>query len=103
NVRLFTELETRNRALAESLEQQTATAEILRVISGSPTDAQPVFDAIVTSAVRLCGGAYGAVYRRYGDTVDCVSHYGLAPEAEEFVRHAFPPPVSAGGAPPLTR
>src|SRR5262249_14118240 len=47
NVRLFTELEVRNRELTESLEQQTATGEILRVISMSPTDVQPVFDAIV--------------------------------------------------------
>src|SRR5207245_7244360 len=74
NARLFTELQEKNRALteahaqmAQTLEQQTATADILKVISGSPTDVQPVFDAVVMSAVRLCGGVYGAVYRRYGD------------------------------------
>jgi GAF domain-containing protein len=55
NVRLFTELEARNRDLTESLEQQTATAEILRVISSSPTAVQPVFESLVASAARLCG------------------------------------------------
>ncbi len=56
NVRLFKELEARNRDLTEALDQQTATGEILRVISQSPTDVQPVFDTIVRSAVRLCDG-----------------------------------------------
>jgi two-component system NtrC family sensor kinase len=63
NVRLFKELEARNRDLTVALEQQTATAEILRVISSSPTDVQPVFDTIVSSAVRLCDGLFSALSR----------------------------------------
>ena len=68
NVRLFTDVQQKNEALTrahaqvtESLEQQTATSEILRVISESPTEAQPVFETIVRNAVRLCGGQHGGV------------------------------------------
>src|SRR5262245_44250606 len=63
NARLFEEARTRNRELSESLEQQAATTEILSVISSSPTDVQPVFDAIVASASRLCEAEYSAVAR----------------------------------------
>jgi transcriptional regulator with GAF, ATPase, and Fis domain len=67
NVRLFRELQARNRDLTEALQQQTASAEILRVISRSPTDVQPVFDTIVRNAVLLCGSTNGAVavFRSY--------------------------------------
>ena len=54
NVRLFNELDARNRDLTEALEQQTATSDILRVISQSPTDVQPVFDTIAAAALKLC-------------------------------------------------
>src|SRR5262249_56740900 len=61
NAQLLTELQTKNTSLTEALEQQTATSEILRVISQSPTDTQPVFDAIVASAARLCDATFSAV------------------------------------------
>src|SRR6185503_4318490 len=63
NARLFKALEARNADLTESLDRQTATAEILRVISGSRTDVQPVFDAIVRSAVRVCGALNGLIFQ----------------------------------------
>ena len=67
NVRLFTELEVRNRELTESLEQQTATAEILRVISSSPTDLQPVMETIAENAARVCGAMDSGVFLLEGE------------------------------------
>jgi GAF domain-containing protein len=92
NVRLFKELETRNSELTEALEQQTATAEILRVISQSHTDVQPVFDTIVTNAVRLCGARMGAVYRYDGDLVHLIAHHNYPPEALDILQRMFPGP-----------
>ena len=106
NVRLFQELEARNRDLTETLEQQTATAEILRVISSSPTDVQPVFDTIVASAVRLCGARMGAVYRFDGELMHLVAHRNYSPEVLELLQrmHPRPPqPDQASGKAVLTR
>src|SRR5262245_61570557 len=64
---LPTEIEGLRRALSEASEQQTATSDILRVISSSPTDVQPVFDTIVASAVRLCDGLFSALFRFDGE------------------------------------
>src|SRR5215468_1412181 len=69
NVRLFKELEGRNRDLTVALDQQTATSEVLKVISTSPTEMRPVFEAIVESAVTLCDAAFGVLFRYDGQLV----------------------------------
>src|SRR5262245_43554802 len=80
NVRLFDEVQRRTQELSESLEQQTATSEVLRVISSSPTNIQPVFDAIAESSVRLCGGQFSFVVRFDGRVMDFASCCGLSAE-----------------------
>ena len=96
NVRLFTELESRNAALTESLEQQTATAEILAVISGSPTDVQPVFDAIVGSAVRLCNGVFSALFQYDGELVHQVAEHNFSADGLDHVRRIYPTRLTRG-------
>jgi signal transduction histidine kinase len=86
NVRLFTELEARNRDLTETLEQKTATSEILRVIASSPTDLQPVFDTIVTSAVRLLGGFSATLRQRSGEQLDLVAFSTTSDSGDEALR-----------------
>jgi signal transduction histidine kinase len=94
NVRLFKELEVRNKDLTEALEQKTATAEILQVISSSPTDLQPVFDTIVRSATLLCGGIHGVVLRYDGELMHLVVQHGFPVESLEQLRRIFPRPPS---------
>ncbi len=79
NVHLFQELQTSNRQLTESLEQQTATSEILGVIASSPTDVQPVLDTIAESAARLCEADDAIVRRLDGNVIRLVAHYGSIP------------------------
>ncbi|MBI2160095.1 MAG: GAF domain-containing protein [Candidatus Rokubacteria bacterium] len=93
NVRLFRELGQRHRALTEALEQQTASGEILRVISSSPTAVEPVFDTIVRSAVRLCGAVFAALFRIEGGLVQLVAHHSLPAEALEVLRRGLPRPL----------
>ena len=81
--------------LSEALEQQTATAEILRVIGSSPTDVQPVFEAIVQSAVRLCEATQGMVGRLDGRLIQLAAHYG-APDEIEALKRTFPIPLGRG-------
>jgi signal transduction histidine kinase/HAMP domain-containing protein len=79
NVRLFQELQVRNRDLTETLEQQTATAEVLRVISSSPTDLKPVMDAVAENAARLCEASDAQIFRIEGDEIPRVAVYGSMP------------------------
>ena len=79
NARLLTELQTKNADLTEALEQQTATAEILRVISTSPTDIQPVLDTVVKSAARFCGADDAEIFTRDGDSLKVAAHHGPIP------------------------
>jgi signal transduction histidine kinase len=92
NVRLFQELQVRNRALTESLEQQTATAGILGVISSSPTDIQPVMAAVVESAARLCDAQNAQIFQIEGGLMRLVARHGPVKSSLE-----------AGESRPLTR
>ncbi|HMI00721.1 MAG TPA: GAF domain-containing protein [Bradyrhizobium sp.] len=87
NVRLFNETK-------EALERQTATAEILRVIASSPSDVQPVFDAIAASANRLLGGFSSTVFRFIDDMAHLKAFTPTTPEADEILQSTFPRPVA---------
>ena len=81
------ELAEAQKPLAEALEQQAATSEILRVIRSSPSNVQPVFDAVAESAARLCELFDSAVWRREGDRLILVAHHGAIPQtgSESFL------------------
>jgi GAF domain-containing protein len=79
-------LEARTRELAEALEQQTATSEVLRVISSSPGELEPVFQAILENATRICGAKFGNLFLRERDAFRVVATYGASAEHTEFQR-----------------
>ena len=79
NVRLFKEFQERNAELREALEHQTATSEVLGIISRSPTDVQPVLDAIVESAAKVCGIDDVVLRLREGDMMVARAHFGPVP------------------------
>ena len=87
-------------ALSEALEQQTATAEILRVISSSPTDVQPVFAAVLRSAARLCDAFDATIFQVDGDGLRLVAHEGPIPSIPVG---AFPLRGTAAGRAVLDR
>ena len=90
NVRLFQELRTRNSELTETLDRQTATSEMLQVISRSPTEVQPVFDAIARSGRLLCSGKIGGVFRYEDGLIHLAAAHGMTDEALVQVRGRFP-------------
>ena len=83
NVRLFEAEQQRTRELSESLEQQTATSEVLSVISRSPGELEPVFQAMLANATRLCEASYGGMWLCEGDAFRAATHHGGLPA--EFV------------------
>jgi two-component system, NtrC family, sensor kinase len=96
NARLFESERQRRRELAESLEQQTATAEVLRVISSSPGDLKPVFTAMLENAARICGANFGNIYRWENDALHLVASHNLPP-AYAIIRGSAPfrPPADS--------
>ena len=90
NTRLLNELRQRTGDLAESLEQQTATSEVLKVISSSPGELEPVFRTMLANAVRICDAKFGILFRRDNETFDPVALFGLPLPLAEFVRQRGP-------------
>jgi two-component system, NtrC family, sensor kinase len=90
NTRLLNELRQRTDDLSASLQQQSATAEILSVISSLPPDVQPVFDTIVRNFASLCGSTFGAIYTFDGKLVHFASAYGFSPEQLDGIRAKYP-------------
>ena len=94
NVRLFEAEQQRTRELSESLEQQTATSEVLQVISRSPGDLEPVFNAMLDNAVRLCDAKFGTLYLCDGDAFRAVAIHNAPPAfaAARRLTPSRPPP-----------
>ncbi len=97
NVRLFEAEQQRTKELTESLEQQTATSEVLQVISSSPGDLEPVFAAMLEKAVRICDATFGNIYRWDGEALRIVAAHNT-PRA--FADHRNRSPIFAGTSVP---
>ncbi len=83
NARLFDQLQNRNRALTEALEQQSATSEILRVMASSQSEIQPVLEAVAKNAAGLCAADDVQIYRVDGDRLTQAAHFGPLPALED--------------------
>ena len=106
NTRLLSELRERTDDLTEALEQQTATSEVLKVISSSPGELEPVFQAMLSNATRVCSATYGTMYLREADGFRTVAmHNSPAAYAEVRRREGLvrPPPDSPLGSVALTK
>src|SRR5262249_50645706 len=90
NVRLFTELQERNRDLTHALEQQTATSEVLKAISRSAFELEPVLQALVENATRLSAADSGQIRKLDGGVFHLVAAFGMASQLEEFDRQHPP-------------
>jgi signal transduction histidine kinase len=80
NVRLFEVEQQRTRELSESLQQQTATAEVLRVISSSPGELEPVFQNLLSNARRLCAADFGLMFQYDGSSFQLMAQLGADPD-----------------------
>jgi GAF domain-containing protein len=96
NVRLFDEVQAKTRDLEESLQQQTATSEVLQVISSSPGDLEPVFQAMLENATRVCGAKFGIMNLYDGDSFESVALFNVPPAYAELRKNKWVPGQSAG-------
>jgi GAF domain-containing protein/CheY-like chemotaxis protein len=97
NVRLFDEVQARTRELTEALEQQTATSEVLKIISSSPGELEPVFEAMLANATRLCDAKFGTLSLYDGDSFHNVALHNVPPAyADMLAREPFRPHPKAG-------
>jgi GAF domain-containing protein len=100
NVRLFDEVQARTRELTEALEQQTATSEVLQVISSSPGDLEPVFETILRKAVTICGAKFATLYLVEGDAFRATALHNAPPQLAKVLENTL---VRPGPHVPLGR